>query len=265
MRPHFVIIGAQKAGTTSLFFYLRDHPRVVPGYRKEIHHFDRAVDLGSLWYRAHFPVDGSAVDPSGAGAEPPVTGEATPSYILAPRAPARIARSVPEAKLIALLRDPVRRAHSQYRMLLDRGRYVGRPSFAKVVDWELRLLRRPGALMELCPSSVLLRSVVARGLYVFQLRRWRRALDAGRLLLLRSEELAARPDEVYGRVLDFLELPEHHLSEYRRYLSQGDEEIPGDVSERLAAFYRPYNRMLTDEFGIDVEGSPDAGPHRRRG
>ena len=103
--PDFVILGAQRSGTTSLYDWLSDHPAVVPATRKEVHYFDLHYDRGLGWYRAHFPM--------GHGAH--LTGEATPYLLFHPLAPDRVARDLPPTtRFVVLLRHPVQRAVSHY-------------------------------------------------------------------------------------------------------------------------------------------------------
>ena len=109
--PNFVIVGAMRSGSTSLYKYLQVHPQVwMP--RKEIHFFDRRWDNGLDWYRERF--DGWSGQPA--------VGEATPTYLAETEALDRMAATIPDAKLVAILRDPVDRAYSHYWMEHVRGR-----------------------------------------------------------------------------------------------------------------------------------------------
>jgi hypothetical protein len=101
--PTFLIIGAPKAGTTSLASYLSAHPDVFMSEEKELHYFD-ADDRGERWYRAQFA----------GGDDARAVGEATPTYLYRERALKRMAQMVPEAKLIVIMRNPVDRAYSHY-------------------------------------------------------------------------------------------------------------------------------------------------------
>ncbi len=103
--PDFIILGAQRAGTSSLYYYLSQHPQILPAVRKELHFFDDHYRRGLGWYRSQFPTR---------GARGTITGEATPYYLSHPHAPARIQRLLPQARLIVLLRNPVERAISHY-------------------------------------------------------------------------------------------------------------------------------------------------------
>lgn len=114
--PDFIVIGAQKGGTTPLSHYLMEqHPSVIPPTDKEVHFYDRNYEKGIRWYKAHFPLlrlldQGTA------------TGEASPYYLAHPHVPGRIALNQPSVKMIALLRDPKSRAISHYHMSVRKGR-----------------------------------------------------------------------------------------------------------------------------------------------
>src|SRR5690606_33886153 len=111
--PDFIIVGAQKAGTTSLFHYLSEHPQIISPYKKEVHYFDGGLNpeidtfkKGEKWYRSNFPRKPKSKSIK--------TFEASPLYLFNPLAPQRIKDLLPNVKLIILLRDPVERAISQY-------------------------------------------------------------------------------------------------------------------------------------------------------
>lgn len=120
--PNFLIIGAEKSGTTWLYNKLRQHPEIYLPLTKECHFFnkfnsnldvrDNYNKLGWEWYGRFFneiPEQVKAV------------GEATPMYLCDPVAPQRIAGDIPEVKLIYLLRNPIRRAYSHYWMAYRKG------------------------------------------------------------------------------------------------------------------------------------------------
>src|SRR4051812_9293771 len=108
--PTFVVVGAMRSGTTALVRYLGAHPRVYVG-RKEVHFFDRHFDKGIDWYKSQFDA------PSGVLA----VGEGTPRYMFDPVAVQRMARVLPDAKLVVTIREPVARAYSHYLKNVARG------------------------------------------------------------------------------------------------------------------------------------------------
>jgi hypothetical protein len=107
--PNFLVIGAQRAGTTLLHQLLATHPEVyVPFQRKELHYFDRYFERGDRWYAGYFPDERD-------GRRYLAVGEVTPDYLAHPHAPGRIHATLPNCRLIAILRDPVARAFSWYQ------------------------------------------------------------------------------------------------------------------------------------------------------
>jgi len=124
--PDFLIIGAQKCGTTSLYRYLIQHPQIEPAIKKEIHYFDLNYNKPIQWYLNQFPALKTQSDR--------ITGEATPYYIFHPHAPYRIKEHMPDAKIIVLLRNPVDRAYSHYHYAVER--YGETLSFEEALDIE---------------------------------------------------------------------------------------------------------------------------------
>ncbi len=114
MLPTFVVIGAMKAGTTALHRYLDAHPEVFVAEPKELDFFVAHWDRGVDWYASFFEGAGSAV----------ARGEASPNYTKRhdhPEVAARMAATIPDARLVYLVRDPVARAVSMYRSLVVDG------------------------------------------------------------------------------------------------------------------------------------------------
>lgn len=233
-----------------MFDWLARHPSVVAPIAKEIEFFDRYYQNGFRWYRAHFPATADLQGAS-AGNRRRITGEATPDYLMNPLVPARIHGVIPNARLIALLRDPADRAYSFYKHRARRG--VESLDFDDAVDEELALLNsasdplrpKPGA-----ESSIFLdRSYLRGGLYAEQLERWFAIFPRDQLLILRSEDLFADPRPVFHRVLDFLELPAWEPPRYRAINAGEYEPMDPAKRRRLTEFFRPHNQRLEELLG----------------
>jgi hypothetical protein len=140
--PNFFIVGAQKAGTTSLYHYLNQHPQVYMSPRKEPHFFEGMHSEYRRPGRRSTPVSDLAQYQAlfdGASSERAI-GEASASYLYSPRAPGLIKSSVPEAMIIAVLRNPADRAYSNFLHCVQVGREpLG--SFAEALQAEQSRMR----------------------------------------------------------------------------------------------------------------------------
>lgn len=251
--PHFLLIGAQKAGTTSLYDAVAQHPGVVHALGKGVHYFDEHAHRGTAWYRSNFPVALRAGrdDPARA---PFLTGEASPEYLPHPLAPARVAALVPGVRLLAVLRDPVDRAISHYH----HSRALG----AETLPLPEALAREPervaGELARLTADpradSTALRhhAYATRGRYAEQLARWFAVLPREQLLAVRFEDLVADPGAVLRRVFAFLGLPPDPTVTVRRLNARGYDEVPAAVRaslrEQLAPAEDDLERLLGPGF-----------------
>ncbi|MFN3523814.1 MAG: sulfotransferase domain-containing protein [Phenylobacterium sp.] len=193
MRVEFIIIGVQKGGTTALFDYLSDEPGVALSRTKEVHFFDdESVD----WAEPDYARYHARFDPEASG----LRGEATPIYVYWPNSLERIAAYNPKARLILMLRDPVERAWSHWRMEFARG------AETKPFSWCIRQGR--ARLLEAEPWGHHREfSYVERGFYGEQVERLFRLFPPEQVLILKSDDLRADPAVALGRVNRFLDLP----------------------------------------------------------
>jgi hypothetical protein len=240
--PDFLIIGGQRCGTTSLYNYLVEHPGVAPAFMKEVHFFDNRFDKGLNWYRAHFPLGGRQV-----------TGEATPYYLFHPHAPRRVLATVPGARLIVLLRNPVDRAFSQFHHQVRMG--LETLSFEGAIDKEVRELAAEQERMAADEGyrSPLHQSYsyLARGMYVNQLQAWLHVFPREQMLVLESKDLYDDPPATLAQVVAFLGLPAWSSGSYPRYNRGEYAELDGTLRERLAAYFEPHNRRLYELLDVD--------------
>jgi hypothetical protein len=245
--PDFLIIGAQRCGTTSLYHHLVAHPAVAAAYpAKGVHYFDKHPGRSPDWYRAHFPVD------RGGG---PVTGEGSPYYLFHPHAPARAARVVPDAKLIVMLRDPTERAYSHYQQEFARG-YDGAPSFEAALDLEPERLRGERERMladeRYDSRSYQHHSYMARGDYLDQIQAWREHFPAEQLLILSAEAFFADPRSGVEQAQRFLDLEPASLPEYRVHNARRYAPLQTATRERLNRRFAEPNRRLYEYLGTDL-------------
>jgi len=239
-RVAFIVAGVQKGGTTALFDYLGEAPELALSRVKEVHFFDDEArdwaqpDYGA--YHASFaPFDGRP------------RGEATPIYLYWPNSLERIAAYNPSMKLIVVLRDPVERAWSHWKMEYARGAETG--SFA----WCVREGRQ--RLFDAEPWGFHREfSYVERGFYGEQMARLFELFAPDQVLALRSDGLRGAPDVALSQVRGFLGLdPGRSLAAREvhvgRDMDYGSDLTSADV-EHLRGVYARDAERLADLTGI---------------
>lgn len=258
-RPDFLIIGAQKAGTSSLYAWLTGHPDVVAAREKELHYFDRRIATEPIErYRADFPPEATLDKLRLERRRTIVTGEATPVYLFHPSVPALVSRHLPAVRLIAILRDPVERAVSQYWMEFNRDNETRSLEEALAAEVErtapefdrIELGEQPGRFFWTATYA-------ARGDYADQLQRWLKFFPRDQLLLVTFEDLVAAPESVYRSTLTFLGVdvdaaPIPALRAERVGSKQPTD--PATLALLRERFAEP-NRRLAELTGIDYTGA----------
>ncbi len=177
--PSFFIVGPPRTGTSWLHQVLKEHVR-LPRHNKETRFFDRHFERGMAWYRGHYPdrMDRLAV------------GEIAPTYFVCSEARERIARLVPQAKIVCIFRNPVDRVLSLYRLKCAYGRF--RWSF------EQAMVQDP----ELMDSSK----------YATHLKAWRNTFGANQVLATFYEDLCHAPQGFVDSITDFIGIPRFTLN-----------------------------------------------------
>ena len=238
MLPTFLVVGAKRAGTSSLYQYLIRHPDVRPcTIGKGTHYFDVCYKRGWRWYRSGFPLSGQGG----------ITGEASPYYMFHPLAPARIAAALPEARLIVVLRNPVDRAWSHYH---NERRLGAEPlSFEEAIGCEAERLAGEAERMASDPGfqSFAWRhhSYLARGRYAEQLERLYDLFPPGHIVVVQSELLRDDPNRALEAVWRFLGLAPFTVRDrFAMKPNHTHERMAAATRERLYAYFAEPNRRL---------------------
>jgi len=247
MEPSFLIVGAQRCGTTSMFKALRQHPAVLaPPLQKGIHYFDKNYARGPGWYRSHFPLRASAARAGRDTAVPPITGESSPYYMFHPLAADRIAADLPGVRLVVLVRDPVERAISAYTHEKARG-FETEP-FERALELEPERIagERDKMLADHGYDSYHLQhnAYLTRGQYIDQLERLEAIVGRERLHVVDSHDFFARPAPTTAAVLDFLGLPAFDGAVFEQHNARPRSPMPGDLAARLDEHFLPYDERL---------------------
>jgi hypothetical protein len=253
--PDFVIIGAQKCGTTTLYQHLAEHPNVLPASRKEVHFFDGRFGRGLNWYRGHFATRAARRIREWRREAPLLTGEASPLYLFHPHAARRLKAVLPGAKLIVVLRNPVDRAYSHYQRELRGG--FEQLTFEEAIEREEERLRGERERMladEFYRSyNYAHYSYKARGRYAEQLRAWFELFSREQFLILSNAELGRDPRATFERVHAFLGLPAWHPPEYTHHNAARYGKMNPATRARLLEYFRPHNRQLAELLGREFD------------
>ena len=259
--PNAIIIGAQKGGTTFLFDLLARHPEVGVSFRKEVHFFDSRLDRGLGYYRSCFPLRSP---------HQPVVLEASPYYLMHPQCSERIARVLPRVRLIALLRDPVKRAYSGYQHRRRRGSETR--SFAEALAAEECWMaeefpNQPVSAFDPKQNFYRQKCYRARGLYAEQLERYFAHFPRDQVLVLSSERLFRAPGETLATVCRYLGINVAPPAFTEASNSGGSyDPIDPRVERDLREFYAPHNRrlyeLIGEDFGWDQPEPAAARPAR---
>lgn len=250
--PDFIIIGAARSGTTHLLGQLNAHPNVLPGPR-ETHFFDtHRYTYGLSWYRLRFPPNKERRGAYRMGLHPVLTGESSPSYLSNPIVPARVARGVPDARLLVLLRDPALRAASHWAWCI---RQCGETrTLMEAVEAEIGPAGEDEGIRVPPDRRVGDPLIVRRGLYQPQLERWYTHFPASRIKVIQSERWFRDLSGVMAEVFDYLDLPPRdELPRVMRNRNKPHEPFDQAAIERMREFYRPYNDQLAEYLDMDLD------------
>ena len=251
--PDFLIIGAARSGTTSLYEYLIQHPSIMPAVGKEVYFFDKKYDKGINWYRSFFPTKLSKSRLENQLSTKCITGEATPRYLYHPHTPKRVKEYIPNVKLIALLRNPIERAYSHYQMSFRKGNE--NLSFEEAIEKEEERIRIDAQKMfddeNFYSVDFYLHSYLTRGIYAVQLERWFKYFPREQFLILNSEDFYKNTKEVYKRVLDFLDVPDFIPDISTKHKQKEYSSINPKTRENLVDYFKPHNERLYKLLGVN--------------
>lgn len=234
--PNYLLIGAQKAGTTALFDYINQHPFVV-NKTDEVHFFDTHFTKGKEWYKSKF---------SKRPDNRYVIGDKSPYYIFHPSVPERVHSYYPGIKIIAILRNPVSRAYSQY--WFNRHRNLEELSFKEAINAEpTRLAGEMENILadpEYSGMRYRRKSYLARGRYAEQLERWYALFPKEQIFIVDADDLRNDPQGTLNKVYAFLGLEPHALDLSHNDAHTDYPPMKAGMKKRLQDYFLPYNEAL---------------------
>lgn len=228
----FAVAGMQKAGTSALYDFLRQHPDVLVPIEKEVHFFDYDLPFppwGPMYdlYHSYFP-DAERFK---------AVGDVTPSYLYIGRAVDRMRDYNSAMKIVVVLRNPVDRAYSHYQMMRRLTPAEPFGSFAAALIAEPSRLRRGGQNDDL-RSAKRIHAYYSRGLYSKQIRYLLDRFPSEQVLFLRSEDLRHAHQETMRSVYSFIGVDDSFSVRYREAFAGRYEPMSPGVRRWLTWRYR---------------------------
>lgn len=249
--PDFIIIGAQKAGTTSLYDYLAQHNQVkMSTPLKEVHYFSYDYSKGANWYRSNFPI---VINKS---KKHILVGEASPYYLYHPHSAKRIKDLLPDIKLIAILRNPTDRAISHYfhelrhntenlpiKDALDREEARIEPELKKMQqdeNWESKIHQN--------------QSYKARGRYDEQLSRYFDLFNRDNILILTSDDVFKNTKNCISIICKFLKIDNNieSIDTTPKNIGHNKEEVETEVYQYLNDYFKSENEKLSKSINQEL-------------
>jgi len=245
--PDFLIVGAQKSGTTFLFRNICAHSQVAKPEKKEVHYFDQNYEKSIEWYKSHFPTYLQMVL-----SKNKKTGEASPYYLYHPKVPKRISKVIPSVNIIIVLRDPVDRAISHY------WHEVKKMEVEKLSIMEALKLEEQRLQLEKSKTSGgklnygfnhKHYSYKDRGKYCKQIDRYMKSFNSSQIKILKSKDLFGNTDRSFKEVCRFIGI-ESTKPNLKLKVNENKYRKNSQARSYLKKYFKEYNDKLNEEYEI---------------
>lgn len=253
--PDFIIIGSGRAGTTSLYSYLIQHPSIYAAstYNNkpvaDLHFFEYMISDKISWYKSHFPTIFTKNYFKFKSKNNFVTGEYTSTYMYNRNVPKRIFKLIPAVKLIVILRNPVDKIYSTYSQQFFFNEFLS--SFMDTINAELKRFEISKTLPELSSvnpdfENFVQHNLIRHGIYFDYLKEWMKIFPRNQILIVDSEKLKNSTQESLNKIFKFLNVSSHNVSNLSKINVGKYPPINVLSKEFLIEFYKPYNQKLNN-------------------
>ncbi len=249
--PDFLIIGAGKCGTSSLYNYLIQHPNVYPAKFKELNYFGRRW---TKWYRPNFPTIFLKYFVNKFRKEQFMTGEASPYYLINPHVAKQVKKKIPNVKIIILLRNPVDRTFSQYSQWqktefepLSFEEAIKSEKIRTADEWKNYTDDK-----SISSRKHVRYAYLAGGIYYDQIKVWMDVFPREQIHIIKAEDFFSEPSKCVFQVLKFLGLKNYELDISKKHNAGKYEPMDSSIQEYLKNYFRPHNEKLYKLLGRDL-------------
>lgn len=219
--PDFIVIGAKRCGTTSLYYYFGQHPSINSSAHDKLGFFDDNFELGINWYKSHFPIQKRNF----------LTYDVTATYIQSANVAKRIKKLLPNVKLIAILRNPIDRAFSEYNETVREN--SEKLSFEDAITFEMNEQKNPNS-----------KNYLTKGKYANQLTYWYEIFPKKQLLIISAEDLQNNTQNTLQSIFQFLNLPNYSIKDIQKRNVGKYLPMKTETRKKLIDYFKPYNEDL---------------------
>ncbi len=259
--PDLIIPGFHKTASTSLYYYLIQHPNIGKAEYKEIEYFSYSYWRGEKWYRSHFPTRFTKNKFEKKFKQKYFSIDGSPGYSIHSLVPERIQKLIPNAKLIFILRNPIDRAYSDYQYQFREG-WEHTPSFEEAIEQDGK--RYDNSVKNYKNDSVRAYNLFQKidtpylsvSKYVNYLENWFNYFPKENFLILLTEELESNPDQTFEKIFKFLDIPSFKISNLSKQNVGSYSHMSHKTRESLITLFKPYNerleKLLNRKFNWDI-------------
>ena len=241
--PDFLVIGAKRCGTTSLFYHLPEHPCISKSPHDNMGFFNDNFHLGVNWYKSFFPnIFTRNKIKSEFGNF--LAFDVTTTYMEEESTANNVYQIKPNMKIIVILRNPVDRAYSQYHLSVRQT--AERRSFEDVVEENMnRLNKESHERHETKPKfSAEEDNYLKKGLYAQQLRHWLNIFPMESMLILSTEEFESNQQAIYNKIFEFLNISQFEVKNTEKMEKGNYPQMKSETRSLLLDYFRSHNNEL---------------------
>ena len=250
--PDFLVIGAKRCGTTSLYQHLPEHPCISKSPYDNMGFFNDNFHLGVNWYKSFFPTTFTR-DKIKSKFGGFLAFDVTTKYMEEESTANNVYQTKPNMKIIIILRNPVDRAYSQYHLSVRQT--AERRSFEDVVEENMnRLNKESHEHYEIKPRfSAKEDNYLKKGLYALQLRYWLKIFPRENILTVSTEEFESNQQIIYNKIFEFLNISKFEVKNTKKMEKGNYPPIKSETRNLLLDYFRPHNHELFELINMEFD------------
>jgi len=250
--PDFLVIGAKRCGTTSLYQHLPEHPCISKSPHDNMGFFNDNFHLGVNWYKSFFPTTFTRKKIKSKFGNF-LAFDVTTKYMEEESTANNVYQTKPNMKIIIILRNPVDRAYSQYHLSVRQT--AERRSFEDVVEENMnRLNKESHEHYEIKPRfSAKEDNYLKKGLYALQLRYWLKILPRENILIVSTEEFESNQQIIYNKIFEFLNISKFEVKNTKKMQKGNYPPIKSETRNLLLDYFRPHNHELFELINMEFD------------